>query len=108
MKRVSFKVVKALIEAGYNLKELDYTLCALDETETECAIGNITYEKPYYVQIWLWLWREKNIKINILKEHPSGATSVYTDTYSHAFNAEDPEEAIAKAIEYLVDNKLLK
>lgn len=50
--------------------------------------------KIYYLEVWLWLWREK--------ENP-----IYID-YSFCNideNIKDPEEAINAAIDYLIENK---
>lgn len=110
MKIVSFKVAKALNEAGYPQAteywyskdgELCYSLSDLDE------LGYISC--PTYLSTWLWLWREKKKWIDVsfsldednwtFMQDPSPCDcGLYTD----------PEEAIIAAIEYLVENKLLK
>lgn len=61
MNRVSFKVTKALKEAGYPQDELKNPdpRWFYDE-ETKCDIL-----RPTYLEVWLWLWREMVIKIDI-------------------------------------------
>lgn len=112
MKRVSFKVAKAIKEAGYpqecglwynkNGVEFSYT-----EDYSEC------YARPTYIEVWLWLWREK--KIHFCPYH-NGIEIDYTEgeywqKYMEVHGLEevnDPEEAIIMVIEYLVNNNLIK
>lgn len=56
MKRVSLKVAKAIKDAGY---PQDYENA--EDTYTN-LIGGI-WVKPTYIEVWLWLWREKKIDL---------------------------------------------
>lgn len=115
-KRVSFKVAKAIKEAGYPQK-CDKFYAG---TERYCVISERTlfegylvdrYEDrylsdcaaPYAFDVWLWLWREKKFPIDV---DCYNCDKWATDVNSVEFN--DPEEAIIAAIEYVVDNNLLK
>lgn len=70
---------------------------------------------PTYFELWLWLWREKGITIEPSKD---GITVIECkDENSHLYyghnifsqdDNKDPEESIIIAIEYLVDNDLIK
>lgn len=135
MKRVSFEVAKALKEAGYPQFNSDEIYVLADFTQGKVVIPKGAVKTNYgednnrlhptmewaaipsYIEVWLWLWREKKIAIGC----------PYIDTYDYWFakmNAEndkslkfweyfseecnDPEEAIINAIKYLVDNNLIK
>lgn len=96
MKRVSFEIAKALKEAGY----------PQDENE-ELKMRGLPerVDVPTYIDTWLWLWREKGIKIS----HRIGVniTGIEdNDAIDDSFD--DPEEAIIAAIESLVKNDLIK
>lgn len=105
-KRVSFKIAKAIKEAGYP-QELPPTPVWYYYHDGSLRYGALDSddkcEAPYVMSVWLWLWREK--KINVTPEY---------DQISGLFSScgvserEDPEEAIIAAIDYLVDNNLLK
>lgn len=57
------------------------------------SVGYPDKEKIFYLEVWLWLWREKKVdKQHLFILDPN----------------EDPEEAIITAIEYLVTNNLIK
>lgn len=88
MKRVSSEVAKYLKEVGY----------------PQGICYNLLYEvdEPTYLEVQFWLWREKDIRIV-----PGNLTCfIWQDTeYTVIETAySDPEEVIAAAIEYLVDN----
>ena len=119
-KRVSFKVAKAIKEAGYpqewNDTEYYYTengeLKRCDDYEGN-SIENIMYNQryavpaPFALDVWLWLWREKKKRIHTRDYYGGLAVSESSSSYD-SVNYSDPEEAIIAAIEYLVDNDLLK
>lgn len=98
MKEVSFKVAKAIKEAGY--PQVGYYWYSPQGVEcySESDLDEVGYvSAPTYIDVWLWLWREKGIPIQI----------------DYAFcgidcQINDPEEAIISAIEYLADNDLIK
>lgn len=103
MKRVSFKVAKALKEAGY---PQDYK----NAEDTYTNLNGGIWVKPTYLQVWLWLWREKGIKLYLVPSSLNDIT-VYLDLepiYGMNETVKDPEEAIDAALEYLVENDLIK
>lgn len=114
-KIVSFKVAKVIKEAGYpqNTRKV-YALQSrgsIKEGEIiDCSWTTInTASIPTYLDVWLWLWREKNIRIReyitkivIYNNDEIGYITQLLNTHN------DPEEAIITAIEYLVDNNLIK
>ena len=72
-------------------------------------------EAPTYIDVWLWLWRKKKFPISLLcDEHP-----LIMKWYPHAEKTgeigaftkniffDDPEEALAEAIDYLFENNLV-
>lgn len=133
LKIVSFKVAKAIKEAGYDVI-CDYGYCVTDgipylvKTEEEWerhAINNSDMQDflactcqqvegkddctaPTYLEVWLWLLREKDLII----EHITDGTVYINISNDKAVQLEegyfDPEEAIINTIEYLVEHKLLK
>lgn len=118
MKRVSFKVAKAIKDAGY-LQDIEFWKYLEDNTywyypdgklekkgnvPDYIDISKLTFA-PYIMEVWIWLWREKKECIDVLSACDSGAL-VHINNKLNYFN--DPEEAINAALEYLVDNKLLK
>lgn len=118
-KRVSFAIAKALKEAGYPQGEIDYayfiedfrTLKAGQMTASFLFPNAKKADAPYAIDVWLWLWREKGIKI-VAEPRKNVFVYIVADFYglpyemSNVFS--DPEEAIIAAIEYIVDNNLLK
>lgn len=113
MKRVSCPVAKALKEAGYPQYDLSvwydvngviFTIYPKDGTEYCVA--------PTYLEVWLWLWREKDIYIDVVSDHGRTRMSIWRhDDEPICDNLalfDDPEEAIIEAIRYLVDNDLIK
>lgn len=107
MKRVSFEVAKALKKAGF---PQDYE----NAKDTYTNLNGGIWVKPTYLDVWTWLWREKKIFIetSIHFDPVKGyyiTAFIYSDDLSRYMEAKkDPEEAIIAAIEYLVQNKLLK
>ncbi len=85
-KRVSYTVAKAIKEAGYPQYE--------NELE---GVPKVLYV-PTYFDVWLWLWREKELT----------RMAIWDKIADIKGNYFDPEEAIIAAIDYLVDNNLIK
>lgn len=156
LKRVSFKVAKALKEAGYPQPEIDspetdiwgyikhpsncyftgshsyyddYRESRLewDETDELHTIADWANEieprfygsaiaAPTYIDTWLWLWREKNVRFDVEDlwdaelSYPERGCASNTNQLGGICTPEvsDPEEAIIAAIEYLADNNLIK
>lgn len=111
--KVSFRVAKVLKEAGYPQEteywyskdgEFCYSLSDLDE------LGYIS--APTYIDAWLWLWKVKKICINCNLDKynliPQWWCSNEDGINYNTPNFDGPEEAIANAIEYLVENDLIK
>ena len=123
MKRVSFKVAKALKEAGYpqeyeafysNDGELHVNMSY--EYKTYMYKNQIGYSAPTYLDVWLWLWREKKIYINVILAYLTDFHYVvYRNDYEWIKIVEPnknrystPEEAIVASVNYLVENDLIK
>ena len=115
LKIVSFKTAKALKEAGspqfrtYFRYNDDGLIIYCDDFE---SFSNAICDAAFAMEVWLWLCREKKIKISaeIWHDKPNNWGSIIEgDTFYkelHGYN--DPEEAIIAAIEYLVENDLIK
>lgn len=136
-KIVSFEVAKYLKEKGFPQSDDDRSIYSfvypLEDKEPNyfrnfTKVGELTrllnclsykwdYIIPYvaaptYLEAWLWLWREKKIMIDIkgFKNSYVVEANIKSDDYT-TFNtdySDDPEEVIIAAIEYLVDNDLIK
>ena len=71
MKRVSFEVAKYLKEVGYKLIPAPSSWFTNDTNSWYDEDDDELYTLPYVMSVWLWLWREKEIAINIqLLTHP--------------------------------------
>lgn len=116
-KRVSFKIAKAIKEAGYPQSryeefyvERDYNsfrTCVLYEPCNTTISSEIPFiTAPTYFEVWLWLWREKEIYLGIDAEsYPHDGTCVPSHIDAPFL---DPEDALEAEINYLVDNNLIK
>lgn len=125
MKKVSFKVAKAIKEAGYPdtfitdenenqiyvlfsdepYNYLTYQSASIQGYLNEWYLTRLNIEwyfAPTYLEVWLWLWREK--KINVTPEYDQISGLFSSCGFSER---EDPEEAIEAAIEFLVNNSNL-
>lgn len=108
MKIVSIEVAKAIKEAGYpqegkhGYRDGESSLVCYPREGLEF------YVAPTYIEVWLWLWREKNIRIEIID------SKITTQCYATINDEKDttlfnsPEEAIVAAIKFLVNNDLIK
>lgn len=134
MKRISLNVAKALKAAGYRQRLNDavilsesyndemYEFDPGDTISFQMHINStfiesydnipksILLECPTYLEVWLWLWRVKEIVIQIEDDVCTAWTKdadvIYQKWYGKS--VEDPEEAIISAIEDLVKNNLIK
>lgn len=115
MKRVSFKVAKSIKEAGYpqifNSKIYSWydNSEALFQPLSEVPLREYHEKKgiciaPTYLEVWLWLWCEKDICIEV----KDNCYHTVAKVMNKRFYGDNPEEAIITAIEYLVDNDLIK
>lgn len=107
-KRVSFKVAKAIKNAGY--PQSIYCPQYKENGELENGftdLGEGYIYAPTYLDVWLWLWGEKKVAVPITcnKEERWSSYGLFSSIYE---DYPCPEEAIIAAIEYLVDNNLLK
>lgn len=113
MKRISFKVAKALKKAGYPQDKNDKTVVYPTRGEfkgTLCGFNSYVPERdkfsinaPTYLDVWLWLWREKGIRIhNEYKKVIIMPMGVLIECEN------DPEEAIIAAVKHIVENNLIK
>lgn len=110
LQRVSFPIAQAIKEAGYpqecglwyNKKGIEFSYT---EDYSEC------YARPTYIEVWLWLWREKRICIDtdsVWIKHRTGCSIMINDENVRFIERDDPEEAIIAAIKHIVTNNLLK
>lgn len=122
MKNVSFKIAKYLKDIGYP-QELYYGVWYFADEDSVNAIPfcgiplkKVYWIDPTYIEVWLWLWQEKKHYIKVL---PIGVEFCWQillreNNEWHSLgilsktNFYDPEAAIIAAIEYLVDNDLIK
>lgn len=115
MKRISFKVAKAIKEAGYPQHSLNEVASLAYDDDGEIWEMGYFDQNPYleyysiytYLDIWLWLWREKEIYIKIEKTY-CVIWFDYKNELKFFAVKKSPEEAIIAAIEHLVDNDLIK
>lgn len=141
MKKVSYKIAKAIKDAGYPqpdknsgltevyaLEDHDdnfvpYTRIGKLTTNYHCQTFRMLRDIPFvvaptYLDVWLWLWQEKKIKICVEHKVSVDGNDRNTDVYILApFYAlphsmiklyNNPEDALIDAIEYLVENGLIK
>lgn len=114
MKIVSIEVAKAIKEAGYpqGIEDMAYY------TENGVLINPFVFnsggeiaDAPTYINVLLWLWREKKICLfNVGNCNNKAKIDIVLDgVYQHTTTSHsDPEEATIEAIEYLVENDLIK
>lgn len=118
-RRVSFKVAKAIKDAGYPQDNVPITEIGWYNIARVYTKQLPTYWEgdhrfvavaPTYLDVWLWLWREKKVCIGILfDEGNCGIEIWYKQIFLRDFeDTFDLEEAIIAAIEYLVNNDLIK
>lgn len=118
-KRVSFEVAKAIKEAGY--PQSFYCPQYKENGELENGftdLGEGCIYAPTYIDVWLWLWREKKKSISIICDEDDRLEANWyvnaekliggIGSFTEQVFFEDPEDAIIAAIEYLVDNDLVK
>lgn len=125
-KLITFEVAKVLKEIGYPQGITDKCYLTTDHNHfykegqiVENEDGEWTVltknlaDIPTYIEVWMWLWRVKKIYIDInciqCSEYNT-EVSIWHDygEYQYACQSTDPEVAITQAIDYLVENKLLK
>lgn len=105
-KRVSFKVAKAIKEAGYPQNSTWWY-------SPDGRVGDVIpdpedFAAPTYLDVWLWLWREKSIELDVEYSPKRLSWYCWHEDFPLGNNCKDQEEAIIAAIEHLVDNGLIK
>lgn len=113
MKPVSYKVAKAIKEAGYPQGVTPYEYVTKDyatfkegefiDSFFSVNAGDNVVDAPYVMEVWLWLWEFKDIHISVKRQ---GFFSV-AEVFGHKFAFETPEESIAAAIDFIVDSGLV-
>lgn len=125
MKHVSYKIALAIKRAGYPQGNTDKCYLTTDHNhfykegqivENEDGEWSVLTKNladiPTYIDVWLWLWREKNIQIHnctndtiirLVDVKPYRTIYLFYNAYG-----KDPEEAVITAIEYIVNESLLK
>lgn len=108
MKTVSFKVAEAIKAAGYPPFRRDLSDCYGNVSSDVVTHRQIL---PTYFDVWLWLSDKKHIFIDV-KHHCTNCVEAYVETKicdkGRVFNEDNVENGIIKAIDYLVDNNLIK
>lgn len=122
-KIVSLEVAKAIKKAGYPMRKV---ICGRyrgepvmydEEPDEENWADCDAWYLPTYLDVWLWLWRKKGIEIELNGNVYQRIVDCYKplrempwdyDEESNPPTSLDPEEVIIAAIEYLVDNDLIK
>lgn len=67
------------------------------------------WSAPTYIEVWLWLWREKKKWIDVsFSLDEDGWTFMQNPSPCDCGLYSDPDEAIEAAIKYLVENNLIK
>lgn len=127
MRPVSFKVAKAIKEAGYpqerplnfyvSKEYKDFTIGELYDASIDYVPIEYRVNAPAYLEVWPWLWRERKAFItadgytNGILSSKEAESEIYDSEGRYLYttnNSTDPEEAILAAIEYLVTNNLIK
>lgn len=119
MKQVSYKVAKAIRNVGYPQGNTDKCYLTTDHNHfykegqiVENEDGEWTVltknlaDIPTYIDVWLWLWKEKSTYIQVGREYCT-LSFKWGDSCTFIMQA-TPEETIEKAIEYLVENDLIE
>lgn len=128
MERVTFKIAKYLKKIGYPQYPLipcyqDDIIKEFIEKREDICDNVPTYACPMYIEVWIWLCdhisyidKRKLLSISIFKGRIKWELSFNCgcldsdddDGCDYEFIGNTQEEVIIKAIEYLVDNDLIK
>ena len=114
---ISFKVAKKIFDLGY-FTDTDAVMKTIDvfEKDGKCMStsvmrsGNMrtTMEcMTTYIDVWLWLWRKKNIRIIIDENNVVYVWKDDKGLCSYSVGADDPEILIESAIDDIIDNSYL-
>lgn len=113
MKRVSCMVAKAIKEAGYKFTPAPSSFFTNETNSWFDDEDGELYSLPFVLEVWLWLGREKGIKIDTTTRFDSikgwlVMALITNGRWTCDVERSDPEEAIGAAVEHLVDNDLIK
>lgn len=111
---ISFKVAKKLFELGY-FTDTDTVMKTIDifEKDGKCMltrvknVGNMrtTMEcTTTFLDVWLWLWRKKNIRIIIDENDVVYVWKGDREVGSYSIGSDDPEILIGAAIDDIIDD----
>lgn len=107
-KKVSFEVAKHLEEVGYPQSQFAPQYKENGELENGFTdLGEGCVYAPTYLDVWLWLFNEKNIVIEP-KCRINDNGNYYWENGWIDCTYYDQEEAIVAAIEYIVKDNLIK
>lgn len=117
MKLVSSKVAKALKDAGYPQDYADGAKAYTEDGSVCITRDEESLAYPTYMEVWLWLWRKKGffVKVMPIRDVFNAQILERTDGEWHSWGMAvspseftDPEDALIAAIDYIVDNNLIK
>ena len=111
---ISFKVAKKLFELGY-FTDTDTVMKTIDifKKDGKCMltrvknVGNMrtTMEcMTTVLDVWLWLWRKKNIRIIIDENAVVYVRKGDREVCSYSIGSDDPEFLIGAAIDDIIDD----
>ena len=111
---ISFKVAREIFNLGY-FAETDTDMKTIDifEKDGKCMstrvmkVGNMrtTMEcTTTFLDVWLWLWRKKNIRIIIDENAVVYVRKGDREVCSYSIGSDDPEILIGAAIDDIIDD----
>ena len=111
---ISFKVAREIFNLGY-FAETDTDMKTIDifEKDGKCMstrvmkVGNMrtTMEcTTTFLDVWLWLWRKKNIRIIIDENAVVYVRKGDREVCSYSIGSDDPEFLIGAAIDDIIDD----
>lgn len=131
MKQVTFEIAKALKDSGYpqgNINSGNDLCYALEDhtinytpyvragqltTRYRCETFAVNNPVPYaiaptYMDVWICLWKSKNIYIQIDKLSNNKFCTHIDNMFCGNTESDDQEETLIAAIEYLAANDLIR
>lgn len=112
MKKVSFKAAEAIKRAGYP----QYGHC--DEyydargkaVDKMCDMHKLVYPCPTYLEVWPWLWQKGlHLCVDYIFNGKTGVSIVNNSGNVLKYIEKNVlEDAIVAAVEWIVENKMIK
>lgn len=103
-KLVTPEIAKVLKEAGYPQDIHDSTIFI------ECDVNKMqeALVLPTYLDVWIWLYRERNfvLEFKFTENAPFNSPYIWENRILKCFG-KDPEETLVGAIDYLIGNELI-